>query len=70
MDEVQLLVGQTKARNTRSYLISDGALMFVDRAPYIGKLSHGYDIGAYVHGKIAKGLVEYTVACYQWRWPD
>jgi phosphate-selective porin OprO/OprP len=62
MDEVQLLVGQTKARNTRSYLISDGALMFVDRAPYIGKLSHGYDIGAYVHGKIAKGLVEYTLA--------
>jgi phosphate-selective porin OprO/OprP len=61
MDEVQLLVGQTKARNTRSYLISDGALMFVDRAPYIGKLSHGYDIGAMLHGKIAKGLVEYSI---------
>ena len=61
MDEVQLLVGQTKARNTRSYLISDGALMFVDRAPYIGNFSHGYDIGAMLHGKIAKGLVEYSI---------
>jgi phosphate-selective porin OprO and OprP len=60
--EVQILVGQTKARNTRSYLISDGALSFVDRAPYIGKLSHGYDIGAIVHGDILKGLVQYDIA--------
>jgi phosphate-selective porin OprO and OprP len=60
--ELQLLVGQTKARNTRSYLISDGALSFVDRAPYIGYLAHGYDIGAFIHGDIAKGLVQYDLA--------
>jgi phosphate-selective porin OprO and OprP len=62
MPEVQLLVGQTKARNTRSYLVSDGALQFVDRAPYIGKLAHGYDIGAFAHGDIANGLVQYDLA--------
>jgi phosphate-selective porin OprO and OprP len=62
MDEVQILLGQTKARNSRSYLISDGALMFVDRAPYVTKLAHGYDIGAFVHGDILKGLVKYDIA--------
>lgn len=61
MDEIQILVGQTKARNTRSYLISDGALMFVDRAPYVTKIAHGYDIGAILHGDIAKGLVQYDL---------
>ncbi|MDD2336205.1 MAG: porin [Geobacteraceae bacterium] len=62
IDEVQLLVGQTKARFSRSTLQSDGALMFVDRAPFVGKLSHGYDIGAILHGKIAQGIVEYDLA--------
>ena len=62
MNEVQLLVGQTKAKFSRSYLISDGALMFVDRAPFVTKLVPGYDIGAIAHGEIAKGLVEYNLA--------
>jgi phosphate-selective porin OprO and OprP len=62
MDEVQLLVGQTKAKFSRSYLISDGALMFVDRAPFVGKLAPAYDIGAILHGDIAKGLLEYNLA--------
>ncbi|MDD2337072.1 MAG: porin [Geobacteraceae bacterium] len=62
MDEVQILVGQTKAKFSRSYLISDGALMFVDRAPFVTKLVPGYDIGAIVHGDIAKGLIEYNLA--------
>ena len=62
MNEAQILVGQTKTRFSRSTLQSDGALMFVDRAPFVGKLSHGYDIGALAYGEIAKGLVEYSVA--------
>ena len=62
MDEAQIKLGQTKARFSRSYLISDGALMFVDRAPFVTKLVPGYDIGAIAHGEIAKGLVEYNVA--------
>ncbi|MGA7826971.1 MAG: porin [Geobacteraceae bacterium] len=59
--EAQLLVGQTKARFSRSYLISDSALMFVDRAPFVGKLAPSYDIGAILHGDIAKGLLEYNL---------
>jgi phosphate-selective porin OprO/OprP len=61
-DEAQLLLGQTKARFSRSYLISDGALMFVDRAPFVTKLVPAYDIGAILHGNIAKSLVEYNLA--------
>ncbi|RQW85925.1 MAG: porin [Geobacter sp.] len=62
INEAQVLVGQTKTRFSRSTLQSDGALMFVDRAPFVGKLAHGYDIGALVHGKIAKSFVEYDLA--------
>ncbi|MHC1699058.1 MAG: porin [Geobacteraceae bacterium] len=62
IDEAQILVGQTKTRFSRSTIQSDGALMFVDRAPFVGKLAHGYDIGALVHGNIAKSLVEYNLA--------
>ena len=62
MDEAQILLGQTKAKFSRSYLISDGALEFVDRAPFVTKLVPGYDIGAIAHGNIAKGLLEYNLA--------
>jgi phosphate-selective porin OprO/OprP len=62
MDEAQILLGQTKAKFSRDYLISDGSLMFVDRAPFITKVVPGYDLGAIFHGDISKGLVEYNVA--------
>jgi len=61
LDELQVLVGQTKAKFSRSTIQSDGALMFVDRAPFVGKLAHGYDIGAYAYGDIFKGLVQYDL---------
>ncbi len=62
IDEAQVLLGQTKAKFSRDFLISDGSLMFVDRAPFITKVVPGYDLGAILHGDICKGLVEYNVA--------
>lgn len=62
MDELQFLVGQTKVKFGYSYIQSDANLMFVDRAPFIGTLTPGYEIGAFVYGKVANGMVDYAMS--------
>jgi phosphate-selective porin OprO/OprP len=62
MDEVQFLVGQTKVKYAYSNIQSDSALMFVDRVPWIGSFAPGYELGAFVHGKFAGGIVDYALS--------
>jgi phosphate-selective porin OprO/OprP len=62
MDELQFLVGQTKVKYAYSNIQSDGALMFVDRVPWIGSFAPGYELGAFAYGKFAGGLVDYALS--------
>jgi len=62
MNELQLLFGQTKVKYAYSNIQSDGALMFVDRVPWIGSFAPGYELGAFVHGKLAGGIVDYALS--------
>ena len=62
MDELQLLVGQTKVKYGYTYIQSDGTLMFVDRVPFITKMVPTYEIGAFAYGKIANGLFDYALS--------
>ncbi len=62
MDEAQILLGQTKTQFARQEITSDGAQEFVDRSPVVNAIKHGYDIGAMLYGKVAKGLFNYSVA--------
>jgi phosphate-selective porin OprO/OprP len=64
IDEFQVLVGQTKVPFGRQWLTSSGALSFVDRSPTSDAFRPGYDIGVKLHGKIAKGLVNYDLGGY------
>jgi len=64
MDEVQLLVGQTKVPFGRQWLTGSGNLSFIDRSPVSDAFRPGYDIGLKLHGKIAKGLVTYDFGGY------
>lgn len=64
IDEAQLLVGQTKVPFGRQWLASSGSLQFVDRSILSNNFRPGYNIGTMLHGKIAKGLVNYNVAGY------
>ncbi len=64
IDEVQLLVGQTKVPFGRQWLTGSGSLSFVDRSPVSDAFRPGYDIGLKLHGKIAKGLVTYDFGGY------
>ncbi|MRR06024.1 MAG: porin [Deltaproteobacteria bacterium] len=62
MDELQFLVGQTKVKYGYTNIQSDGALMFVDRVPFIGKMVPGYELGAFAHGQVANGLFDYALS--------
>ncbi|MHC1697377.1 MAG: porin [Geobacteraceae bacterium] len=62
VDELQLLVGQTKVKYGYTMIQSDGALMFVDRVPFIGKMVPSYEIGAYAYGSVANGLFDYALS--------
>jgi len=62
MDELQLLVGQTKVKYGYTLIQSDATLMFVDRVPFIGKMVPSYEIGAFAYGKIANGLFDYALS--------
>ena len=62
MDELQFLLGQTKVKYVYSAIQSDGALMFVDRAPVIGYFAPSYEIGAFAYGKLFNGFAEYAIS--------
>ena len=64
LDELQLLAGQDKVPFTRQELTSSGAQQFVDRSNATDTFKPGRDIGAMLHGKIEKGLVEYAFGWY------
>jgi phosphate-selective porin OprO and OprP len=61
MDEIQVLGGQTKIPFGRQWLTSSGAQEFVDRSPVSDAFRPGYDIGVILNGKIAQGLVNYSI---------
>ncbi len=64
IDEAQIRVGQFKTPFTRQELTSDGALQFVDRSIAVDAFKPSYDIGAMLHGKVAKGLAEYYAGVF------
>ena len=64
MDEVQVLVGQTKIPFGRQWLASAGSLQFVERISVSDFYRPDYDIGVKLNGKIAKGILNYDVGGY------
>jgi phosphate-selective porin OprO and OprP len=62
MDELQILVGQTKVKFGYNLIQADGALMFVDRSALYTAFTPGYEIGAYVYGKAFNGMVDYATS--------
>jgi len=62
MDELQFLVGQTKVKYGYTMIQADSAAMFVDRVPFIGKMVHAYEIGAFAYGQVANGLFDYALS--------
>ena len=62
MNEVQLLVGQTKVKYAYTEIQSDSMLMFVDRVPWISKMAPSYEIGAFAHGSVADDFLGYTLS--------
>ena len=64
LDEVQLLAGQTKVPFGRQWLNSSGSQQFVDRSAASDAFRPGYDVGAKLHGDIAKGVATYEFGVY------
>jgi phosphate-selective porin OprO/OprP len=62
MDELQLKIGQQKIQYGYTIIQSDGALMFVDRVPWIGRMAPSYEIGAFAYGKVFNGLMDYALS--------
>jgi phosphate-selective porin OprO/OprP len=63
-DELEILVGQAKVPFGRQWLTSAGALEFVERTPVSDFFRPDYDIGIKLHGKVAKGILNYDVGGY------
>jgi phosphate-selective porin OprO/OprP len=64
MNEAQLLLGQEKVQFARQEITSSGAQQFVDRANATDTFKMGRDTGLMLHGKIAKGLLNYNLGVY------
>ena len=64
VDETQVLFGQEKVQFARQEITSDGAQQFVDRANATDTFKVGRDTGLMLHGKVAKGLVNYNLGIY------
>ncbi len=64
MDEAQVLFGQEKVQFARQEITSSGAQQFVDRSNATDTFKVGRDTGVMLHGKIAKGVVNYNVGVY------
>ena len=63
-DELQLLAGQEKVQFARQEITSSGAQQFVDRANATDTFKMGRDTGLMLHGKVAKGLLNYNLGVY------
>jgi phosphate-selective porin OprO/OprP len=59
-DELQIFAGQDKVPFARQELTSSGAQQFVDRSNATDTFKPSYDAGVMLHGKVAKGLVDYN----------
>jgi phosphate-selective porin OprO and OprP len=64
IEEFQIEAGQDEVPFTRQEINSSGALEFVDRSIATNTFKPTYDIGINLHGKIAKGLVEYNAGIW------
>jgi phosphate-selective porin OprO and OprP len=62
LDEVQFRFGQDKVQFGRQFITPSTALQFVDQSVVTNAFVPGYDTGLTIHGKIAGGLVNYSVA--------
>lgn len=64
VDEAQILFGQEKVQFARQEITSSGAQQFVDRANATDTFKVGRDTGLMLHGKVAKGLLNYNLGVY------
>lgn len=64
VDEAQILFGQEKVQFARQEITSSGAQQFVDRANATDTFKVGRDTGLMLHGKVAKGLLNYNLGGY------
>lgn len=62
LDELQFRFGQDKVQFGRQSLLSATVLQFVDQSIVTQAFFPTYDTGLNVHGKVAKGLLTYSVA--------
>lgn len=63
VDEAQIQVGEDKVQYGRQEITSSSAQQFVDRSFVVNAFKPSYDIGANLHGDVAKGLFKYDL---QW----
>jgi len=61
-DELQFRFGQDKVQFARQWITPSTALQFVDVSPVTSAFAPGYDTGVAINGKVAKGVVNYSIA--------
>jgi len=61
-DELQFRIGQDKVQFARQWITPSTALQFVDVSPVTSAFAPGYDTGVAINGKVAKGVVNYSIA--------
>jgi len=61
-DELQFRIGQDKVQFARQWITPSTALQFVDVSPVTSAFAPGYDTGLAINGKVAKGVVNYSIA--------
>lgn len=64
MDEVQFRFGQNKVQFGRQWITSTANNQFVDCSPVTTAFAPGYDTGIEINGKMAKGIVTYSLGGY------
>ena len=64
IDEAQIRVGQDKVQYSRQWITSSGANEFVDVSMVTTAFVPRYDIGVAINGKVANGLLYYSLAGY------
>jgi len=61
-DEMQFRFGQDKVQFSRQFITPSTAQQFVDQSVVTAAFAPGYDTGLAILGKIAGGLVNYSIA--------
>ncbi|HXE96476.1 MAG TPA: porin [Dongiaceae bacterium] len=61
-DEVQFRFGQDKVQFGRQFITPSTALQFTEQSVVSAAFAPGYDTGLAIHGKVAGGLFNYSVA--------